>query len=49
LLLVREVDRRLRLTERAAAVLHDPRDPDLITTFPARYAAPARVRDRARL
>lgn len=31
LLLVREVDRRLRLTERAAAVLHDPRDPDLIT------------------
>jgi len=31
LLLVREVDRRLKLTERAAAVLHDPRDPDLIT------------------
>jgi hypothetical protein len=31
LLLVREVDRRLRLTERMAAVLHDPRDPDLIT------------------
>ena len=31
LLLVREVDRRLGLTERAAAVLHDPRDPDLIT------------------
>lgn len=30
LLLVREVDRRLRLTERMAAVLHDPRDPDLI-------------------
>ena len=31
LLLVREVDRRLKLTERMAAVLHDPRDPDLIT------------------
>jgi len=31
LLLLREVDRRLRLTERMAAVLHDPRDPDLIT------------------
>ncbi len=31
LLLVREVDRRLQLTQRAAAVLHDPRDPDLIT------------------
>jgi Transposase DDE domain group 1 len=31
LLLVREVDRCLRLTERMAAVLHDPRDPDLIT------------------
>ena len=31
LLLVREVDRRLKLTERAAAVLHDPRDPELIT------------------
>lgn len=26
LLLVREVDRRLKLTERAAGVLHDPRD-----------------------
>ena len=31
LLLLREVDRRLKLTERVAAVLHDPRDPDLIT------------------
>jgi hypothetical protein len=31
LLLVREVDRRLKLTERVAKVLHDPRDPDLIT------------------
>ena len=31
LLLVREVDRRLKLTERMATVLHDPRDPDLIT------------------
>jgi len=31
LLLVREVDRRLSLTERVAKVLHDPRDPDLIT------------------
>ena len=31
LLLVREVDRRLKLTARMAAVLHDPRDPDLIT------------------
>jgi len=30
LLLVREVDRRLKLTERVAKVLHDPRDPDLI-------------------
>lgn len=30
-LLLREVDRRLKLTERVAAVLHDPRDPDLIT------------------
>lgn len=30
LLLIREVDRRLKLTERAAAVLPDPRDPDLI-------------------
>lgn len=29
--LLREVDRRLRLTERIASVLHDPRDPDLIT------------------
>ena len=31
LLLVREIDRRLKLTERVAKVLHDPRDPDLIT------------------
>jgi hypothetical protein len=31
LLLLREVDRRLRLTERVAAVMADPRDPDLIT------------------
>ena len=31
LLLLREVDRRLKLTERAAAVLHDPRDAELIT------------------
>lgn len=31
LLLLREVDRRLKLTERVAAVLDDPRDPDLIT------------------
>ena len=31
LLLLREVDRRLGLTERMAGVLHDPRDPDLIT------------------
>ena len=30
LLLIRELDRRLKLTERAAAVLPDPRDPDLI-------------------
>lgn len=30
LLLVREVDRRLKLTEGAAAVLHDPRDAELI-------------------
>jgi hypothetical protein len=30
LLLVREVDRRIGLTERAASVLKDPRDPDLI-------------------
>jgi Transposase DDE domain group 1 len=30
LLLLGEVDRRLRLTERVAAVLDDPRDPDLI-------------------
>ena len=30
LLLVREVDRRLKLTERMAAVLHDPRNRDLI-------------------
>jgi len=28
LVLVREVDRRLGLTARAAAVLKDPRDPD---------------------
>lgn len=31
LLLLREVDRRLKPTERVAAVLDDPRDPDLIT------------------
>ena len=31
LLLLREVDRRLKLTERVAAVLDDPRDADLIT------------------
>jgi len=31
LLLLREVDRRLKLTERVASVLDDPRDPDLIT------------------
>jgi hypothetical protein len=31
LVLLREVDRRLKLTERVAAVLDDPRDPDLIT------------------
>ena len=31
LLLVREVDRRLGLSERVAKVLHDPRDPELIT------------------
>jgi len=31
LLLVREIDRRLKLIERVAKVLHDPRDPDLIT------------------
>ena len=31
LLLLRELDRRLKLTERAAAVIADPRDPDLIT------------------
>src|SRR5262245_55346052 len=31
LLLLREVDRRLKLTERVAQVVHDPRDPDLIT------------------
>jgi hypothetical protein len=31
LLLLREVDRRLKLTERAAAVLDDPRDPELIS------------------
>jgi Transposase DDE domain group 1 len=31
LLLLREVDRRLKLTERVAKVLHDARDPDLIT------------------
>jgi DDE family transposase len=30
LLLLREVDRRLRLTERVGAVLNDPRNPDLI-------------------
>src|SRR5689334_24186138 len=30
LLLLREVDRRLRLTERVSAVLNDPRNPDLI-------------------
>lgn len=30
LVLLREVDRRLRLTERVAAVLNDARDPDLI-------------------
>jgi hypothetical protein len=31
LLLLREIDRRLKLTERIASVLKDPRDPDLIT------------------
>ena len=31
LLLVREVDRRLGLSERIAQALHDPRDPELIT------------------
>ena len=31
LLLLREVDRRLKLTERVAKVVHDPRNPDLIT------------------
>jgi hypothetical protein len=31
LLLVREVDRRLKLTERVAGALDDPRDPELIT------------------
>lgn len=31
LLLLREVDRRLKLTEHVASVLKDPRDPDLIT------------------
>ena len=31
LLLLREVDRRLKLTERVAAVVPDPRDPELIT------------------
>jgi len=31
LLLLREVDRRLKLTERVAKVVGDPRDPDLIT------------------
>ena len=31
LVLLREVDRRLKLSERVAAVLDDPRDPDRIT------------------
>jgi hypothetical protein len=29
--LLREVDRHLKLTERVAEVVHDPRDPNLIT------------------